>query len=120
MPPRKPAATEEPTESETSDEKSATIGDVKEVVRQAIDELKGLFTGGSSEPETPEETTDEVVDDLPSPRRVEVDTERAVREALGGLTINVNNHGKEEKPEKKEPEETPGGKSFLSRIVGLS
>lgn len=121
MPPRRASATEETEEKPADDDtRSATIGDVKEIARQIVDEVKGLFGGGSSETETTEETADEVVDELPSPRRVEVDTEKAVREALGGLTINVNNHGKEEKTEKPEPEETPGGKSFLSRMIGLS
>ncbi len=123
MPPRRSTTTTvepESTETETpSDEKSATIADVKAVVSEAIESIKGMFDKDSRlAPEESEGTSEEVTteDKLPSPRRVEIDTERSVREALGGLTINVNS-GREEKTEAKEPEQTPGGISKLTKFI---
>lgn len=120
MPPRKPVTSEETASEETtapSDEKSATIADVKAVVNDAIESIKGMFNGGTTEEPTTEEPEDDPVEDkLPSPRRVELDTQNAVEKALSGLTINVNS-AREEKPETKEPETTPGGISKLTRFV---
>lgn len=125
MPARKPATevVEETESTGEDDSRSATVGDVKKIVSEVVGELKSVFGGETTDEQVPEVPGDKLSDDdkLPSPRRIEIDTEKSVRDALSGLTINVHNNGgaSEEKP-KKEPEEVPGGKSLLSRIVGLS
>jgi hypothetical protein len=120
MPPRRAATTTvENEETEPSDEKSATIADVKAVVSEAIDSIKGML-GGSTESTNPTgevDNTETTEEKLPSPRRVEIDTEKSVRDALSGLTVNIHNASKEEKAETKEPEQTPGGVSKLTRFI---
>jgi hypothetical protein len=116
---RKPAV-EETTTEEPDESKSATIADVKAVVSGFVDEIKAALGRDSRlapEVENPTEVENETEDKLPSPRRVEVDTEKAVREALGGLTVNIHNSEKAEKTETKEPEQAPGGASKLSQFI---
>lgn len=120
--PRAATKTTDETEPEAKpDEESATIGDVKKIAQEIVSEIKSVFgSGNEDDPETDDggEGESETPEDLPSPRRVEVDTRSTVEKALGGLTINVNN-SREEKAETKEPETVPGGKSWLTRFVGL-
>lgn len=112
------AKTEPEIETDPDDGEAVTKGEVREMISGALSEIKGLLTGNKDPetPETPDEpSAPETNDELPSPRRIELDTERAVRDAIGGIHINISPQ-KEETP-KKEKEETPGGVSALTRFI---
>lgn len=108
------AEVKEPEAKEPDPPKESLIDAVKEVLSE-LGITGGSTPAGDSEPE-PEADGDSP--ELASPRKIELDTERSITDAVKGLTINV--HTGDKKPaEKKEPEQAPGGKSWLTKFIGM-
>lgn len=105
--------------AEVEEETEAKPG-IKDAIMEVLDELG--ITGGSSSSGNETETSGDAETkeaELASPRKIELDTERSITEAVKGLTINVNTSKEKEPESKPEPEEQPGGKSWLTKFVGL-
>ena len=104
------------------DSEAVTKGEVRDMISGALEEIKGLLTGhkddetASSDAEGGGETAGTDTDELPSPRRVELDTERAVRDAIGGIHINIGGR-EEEKPKAPPKEESPARSSKLEQFI---
>lgn len=121
----KTEATTEQTTEEPAAEKSATIEDVKNIVSDAIKELKDLVTGAPKEGEEPSASTEQ--DPSPDPssmssKATEQHWERKIAEKAMDL-LSKDDREKEQKAEQKQqatPEQAPGKPPFLRRFVGLA
>lgn len=111
---RKQAVAEPPAE-ETDGDEPVTKGEVRSIIREFLDEITGKKE--IVDPPKSEETTEEPEEEIKSLRKEELDAEKAVRAALRDVNIHIGDHPSAQA--KKEPEEPPGGKSFLTRLVGL-
>lgn len=96
---------------------------VEEIVRSSLGKLLGDGTLKVDEGEGPAEggpAAGPEGDELKSPREAESDMAAKVKEAVAGITINVN--GGSDKKEEPKPIEAgpPGRPPLLRRIIGLA
>jgi hypothetical protein len=105
-------------EPETTEQAEPEKASIKETVVDILTEL-GIMGDGKSTETTEELASEEPAEEIESPRQQESRMRRTVETALGDLHIHVDSKA-EAPPAKAEPEQTPGKKPFLQRIVGLS